>query len=60
MSEPITACCKCPEHQSPRVNDAGWVLVGLPEDPETWEAFQKWEWEQHCANEPARRKRRAA
>jgi hypothetical protein len=45
----LEACCKCPEHARPYVNEDGWVITGLPDKPETWEAFMPAEWRRHCS-----------
>lgn len=46
--ELLAPCCNCPDHQTPHRNDAGWILTGNPDDPETWEAWEEGEWRGHC------------
>lgn len=60
MTQPIPPCCRCPEHQNPHVNEDGWVLTGLPDDPATWESWFPDEWRMHCANERDTKREAAA
>ena len=43
-------CCAHPEHQKPYVNEDGWIITGIAEKPETWEAWEADEWEAHCSH----------
>ena len=45
----LDPCCNCPDHQRPFVNEDGWIITGLPEASDTWEAWTNMEWKRHCA-----------
>ena len=45
----VPVCCSHPDHQGPYVNEDGWVITGLPDKPDTWQAWRKAEWKRHCA-----------
>ena len=46
--ERLEPCCSCPDHQRPYRNEDGWIITGLPEASDTWEAWTAEEWRGHC------------
>ena len=46
--ERLDPCCNCPDHQRPYRNEDNWIITGLPEHAETWEAWTAVEWKRHC------------
>ena len=46
--ERLDPCCACAEHQRPYRNEDGWIITGLPEASDTWEAWTADEWTAHC------------
>lgn len=47
-------CCAHPDHQTPYRNEDGWIITGLVDRPETWEAWEDEEWRMHCDKFAAR------
>lgn len=44
----LEPCCLCADHQRPYRNEDGWIITGLPDRSDTWQAWTEAEWKRHC------------
>ena len=47
--EKLDPCCNCVDHQRPYRNEDDWIITGLADNPDTWQAWTRNEWRRHCS-----------